>query len=127
MIETAIGIAPRAARLTTIGALVVFLPSAFGCAQSEVHVVPQNAKVVDVRTPKEYQAGHYPGSVNIPLSELASRTTELGAKNQEIIVYCRSGRRSAVAKKRLIDAGFTKVLNGGTQRHMMSLVPKETQ
>lgn len=63
--------------------------------------------VLDVRTPEEFAAGHVPGAVNIPHDQLAARLDELnGARDHEIVAYCRSGRRSAMALTTLHDAGF---------------------
>ena len=98
-----------------------------GCVKSEVSVVPEGALVVDVRTPKEFKDWHYPGSVNIPVTEIDVRIDEFGDKNRQIIVYCRSGNRSAAAKAKLIKSGFTQVLNGGSKRHMKKLAPPPQQ
>lgn len=76
--------------------------------------VPTNALVVDVRTPGEYAGDHYEGAVNIPVSQLGARLQELGARDRNIIVYCRSGNRSRTAKSILERAGFTKVEDGGS-------------
>ncbi len=66
--------------------------------------------VLDVRTVEEYAEGHIAGAVNIPHSELADRLDELEFEpSEEIIVYCRSGRRAAVAESILAEAGFTGV------------------
>jgi len=63
--------------------------------------------VLDVRTPEEFAAAHVPGAINIPHDKLAARIDELtGASDQVIVVYCRSGRRSALALTTLHDAGF---------------------
>lgn len=68
--------------------------------------------VVDVRTEVEYTAGHVAGSVNIDVesdafdSEIAALPTDT-----TYAVYCRSGRRSAVASQRMADAGFTSLVN----------------
>ncbi len=94
-----------------------------GCVKSEVSAVSKEAFVVDVRTPNEYRDWHFPGAVNIPLGELESRLDEFGNPGREIIVCCRSGHRSATAKKRLISLGFSNVLNGGSKWHMKGLVP----
>ncbi len=80
--------------------------------------IPADALVVDVRTPGEYAGGHYHGAINIPLSQLRSRMSELGPKNRHIIVYCRSGSRSAVARRILVRAGFSKVEDGGSLSRM---------
>lgn len=68
--------------------------------------------VLDVRTPEEYAAGHVPGAVNIPHGEVAARIAELsGARGRDIVVYCRSGTRSAVALEALDKAGFKRLFH----------------
>jgi phage shock protein E len=78
----------------------------------------QGAMVVDVRTPAEYEAGHYKDSTNIPLQDLQSRLAEIRDKNKAIVVYCASGRRSATAAKILTAAGFADVTNAGGLRNL---------
>jgi phage shock protein E len=69
-----------------------------------------NLVVLDVRTPEEFAAGHIPGALNIPHDQLPNRLAELaGAKNKDVVVYCRSGRRSAIAQEALLRQGFTSV------------------
>ena len=52
--------------------------------------------ILDVRTPEEYAAGHVPGAINIPHDQVRARLAEIdSAKDQPIVVYCRSGRRAA--------------------------------
>jgi phage shock protein E len=75
--------------------------------------IRNGAIIIDVRTPEEYAEGRIRNAVNIPLSEIHVRLAEFGPKNKPIIVYCRSGRRSAEAKKMLIDNGFSDVTDGG--------------
>ncbi len=66
--------------------------------------------VLDVRTAEEYADGHIAGAVNISHTELADRLGELDfAASEEIVVYCRSGRRAANAAATLVNAGFTGV------------------
>ncbi len=68
--------------------------------------------LLDVRTPAEYAEGHLPGARNIPHSELAARIAELeGARASDIVVYCRSGNRSAQALAVLEQAGFKRLLH----------------
>jgi rhodanese-related sulfurtransferase len=67
---------------------------------------------VDVRTPAEYKDGHVKGSINLPLQTLASQMNKL-KKDQVIIMCCRSGSRSGMARRQLQAAGFTQVYNGG--------------
>lgn len=76
-------------------------------------LVGAGARLIDVRTPSEFANGHLPGAINIPVSELAGRASELGDKSKPVVLYCRSGARSARAKKSLEDAGFAKVSDLG--------------
>lgn len=73
-------------------------------------LVKKGALLLDVRTPKEFADKHLDGALNIPHDELPSRLEALkDKKNADIVVYCHSGRRSALAVKTLREAGFTKV------------------
>lgn len=65
----------------------------------------ERPQVLDVRTPEEYAAGHVPGAVLIPHGQVAARVGELD-RTRPVIVYCRSGRRSALAEDALRKAGF---------------------
>ena len=110
-------------RKILINGLLVFLifqiPSetAFGYS----NVTPEEVKtmldveevyLLDVRTLEEYLAGHIPGAYLIPHTELESRTCELPSSlSQPIIVYCRSGRRSAIAANLLDSWGYMDVRN----------------
>lgn len=76
-------------------------------------LVADGARLVDVRSEGEYAGGSIEGSINIPVQELAGRMDELGDKNAEIVVYCQSGSRSAMAKRLLESNGFTKVHDMG--------------
>jgi rhodanese-related sulfurtransferase len=66
--------------------------------------------VLDVRTAEEFAAGHVPGAVNIPHDQVEARLAELaGAKDQDVVLYCRSGRRVQMAAGVLARAGFTRL------------------
>ena len=70
------------------------------------------AVFLDVREPDEFKAGHIPGAVNIPRGLLESRIEEqIPDKNTAIVVYCRSGVRSALASATLVKMGYKGVLN----------------
>lgn len=69
--------------------------------------------LLDVRTEEEYITGHIPNSTLIPLDELEERINELKDKNQKILVYCKSGRRSVIACEILDAYGYTNVYNIG--------------
>jgi rhodanese-related sulfurtransferase len=66
------------------------------------------AFMLDVREPDEWAAGHIDGATLIPLGELASRTAEVPA-DREIVVVCRSGNRSAQGRDILLGAGLADV------------------
>jgi rhodanese-related sulfurtransferase len=73
---------------------------------------PPAPLILDVRSPREYAAGHIPGAVNIPHTQLAYRLGDLEIdKSDEVVVYCQGGQRSALAEQALADAGYTGVLH----------------
>lgn len=68
--------------------------------------------MLDVRTEREFAAGHLEGATLIPVQSLARRLDELAAhRDRPVLVYCATGNRSTVAGKMLVDAGFTNVIN----------------
>ncbi len=76
----------------------------------------EDAIVLDIREDSEYADGHIINSIHIPLPLLESRTTELQEyKDQPLLVYCRTGNRSAQAASTLMKQGFSgvKKLSGG--------------
>jgi rhodanese-related sulfurtransferase len=66
--------------------------------------------VLDVRTPEEFEEGHIPNSILIPVQELEFRLNEL-EKEEHYLVVCRSGNRSAQASEILINNKFNNVYN----------------
>jgi NADPH-dependent 2,4-dienoyl-CoA reductase/sulfur reductase-like enzyme/rhodanese-related sulfurtransferase len=68
--------------------------------------------LVDVRTPQEYEAGHIPGAVNIPVDELRRRLAEL-PRDRDLAVYCQVGQRGYLATRILIQSGRQAVNLGG--------------
>jgi rhodanese-related sulfurtransferase len=76
-------------------------------------LVAAGARLLDVRSPGEFDAGHLPGAVNVPVQELEARLAEVGAADHDVVVYCRSGHRSASAAELLRRHGFTRVHNLG--------------
>ncbi len=70
--------------------------------------------IVDARTQEEFDEGHIEGAILIPEYEISQRAEkELPDKNQLILVYCRSGRRSKIASQALVDLGYTNVKEFG--------------
>ncbi len=68
--------------------------------------------LLDVRLPDEFASGHIAGSVNIPVQVLAQRLEEL-PRDRPIVIYCRSGNRSAQAARMLAEVGFTDLYDLG--------------
>jgi rhodanese-related sulfurtransferase len=77
--------------------------------QAARRLVAGGIKVVDVRTPAEFAAGHVPGAVNIPLEEVERRHAEIGPPATPVLVYCRTGRRSGLAAQALRTRGFDRI------------------
>ena len=75
--------------------------------------IQSGAKIVDVRTPEEFNEEAYPNAVNIPVDQLQTRLNEFGEKTKPILVYCASGARSAYAARLLKNAGYVDVVNAG--------------
>ncbi len=94
--------------------LLAYMPQTSPASLMSALGEPDAPQVLDVRTPQEWQHRHIAGSVNIPLSRLASRLNEL-PRNRPVVVHCAAGYRSSIAGSLLQGAGFTRVaeLAGG--------------
>lgn len=110
---------PKAETPTKESAKIEYLDPSNRAAKSGIQSISWNnaiqmnqngAMYLDVRTPQELREGFAPNALNIPLNELSDRFGEL-PKDKDILVYCRSGRRSEIATKFLMDKGFTRVYN----------------
>ena len=70
--------------------------------------------IIDARTEEEFSEGHIENAILIPEYEIANRAeNELPDKEQLILVYCRSGRRSKIASEELVKLGYTNVKEFG--------------
>jgi len=70
--------------------------------------------ILDVRTPSEFEAKHIVGAINIPNEEIGKEELpQLPDKEQLILVYCRSGNRSKQASQKLVDLGYTNIVEFG--------------
>lgn len=70
--------------------------------------------LLDVRTKEEYESGYIPGAINIPLSDINENVvSSLPDKSQMILVYCRSGNRSRQASDKLVNLGYTNIIEIG--------------
>ena len=110
--------------------LVAVVPFALGCTSSEEAGTPvgtpaaeqakaDGAVVLDVRSPEEFAAGHVAGATNLNFesADFASAVADLD-KGDTYVVYCRSGRRSALAAAQMSEAGLT-VLDAGSLQNMV--------
>lgn len=104
--------------------LTLFGLTARGGDNSYEQITPEQAKtimdtendyvIIDARTQEEFAEGHIEGAILIPEYEVADRAEkELPDKEQLILVYCRSGRRSKIASEKLVNSGYTNVKEFG--------------
>src|SRR5512133_3413143 len=76
-------------------------------------LVDGGARLVDVRTPGEFEQRHLPSAINVPLQSLKDRMPLLEPKDQPIVLYCRSGHRSGLAYAQLKHSGFSQLYDLG--------------
>ena len=105
------------------GALALLLPTAVTSSVTIAFISPAELLkrlgqpgfvLLDVRTPEEFAAGHIAGAQNIDVEadDFAQRIETLDPKGA-YLVYCHSGRRSAMAAEQMASAGFTDIVDGG--------------
>lgn len=82
-------------------------------------LVKKGAQLIDVRTEIEYRQGCLPGAENLPVGNLAQLSSGLD-QTKALIVYCRTGGRSAQAKQILDDQGFPSVHNIGSMVNFLN-------
>lgn len=106
----------RSLRAVAIGAALALSVAISGCAATVAPTIAidEDTVVVDVRTPTEYAGGHLEGAVNIDLqsTEFEAAIAELDP-DDEYIVYCQSGNRSAQAAAAMVAAGLDVQDAGG--------------
>ncbi len=85
------------------------------------HIVNDGAFLVDVRSSGEFAGGHIKGSVNIPVDEIQNHLAKFKTR-KNIVVFCRSGARSSLAKSVLEKNGIVNVTNGGSWQNVASLL-----
>jgi phage shock protein E len=83
-------------------------------AGSDAVEMLDNRTVIDVRTPAEYAEAHVVGALNIDVqsADFTTRVEELD-KDEPYLIYCHSGRRSAIAADQMAEAGFTDIADAG--------------
>lgn len=113
-----------AAVVVGVGAMTREDPPGSAVASAEVvrEQLEDGATVIDVRTPEEYDAGHVVDAVPADLEGGAFDGVVADLPREAAyVVYCASGRRAAVAVERMVEAGFTDVVNGGGLADMTAL------
>ena len=104
-------------------ALVLWFAYKWWNSKRVVAMLPElrrnGAVFVDVRSAAEFASGNAPGSINIPLQELASRMGEI-PKSSPVVVCCASGTRSGMAKLLLKKNGYPNVYNVGTWSKLLN-------
>ena len=115
-----------------LAVLLLFAMLLAACGQNKentqeavyVNITAQQAKeimdsqdgyvILDTRTQEEYDEGHIPGAILIPHDKITEKAEDtLTDKNQLILVYCRSGRRSKLAAEALVKLGYTNIKEFG--------------
>lgn len=100
-------------RLVTILIVACFV----SCTKTEIAEnadIESSNTIIDVRSAEEFNAGHIEKAINIPHTEISEKISQHEKnKDAQIIVYCRSGRRSGIAKSKLEAMGYTNVTNAG--------------
>jgi phage shock protein E len=96
-------------------------------------ISPKNARehlkhgalVIDVRSPGEFNSGHLPDALNLPLDEVeAALPRRVKDKNQVLLLHCASGMRSGMAQQKLKNLGYTNVFNLGSYGRAQALLNK---
>lgn len=86
--------------------------------------INSGALVIDVRTEGEFSSGHLDNALHIPYDQIEGRATELQShKEKEIVLYCKSGRRSGIAAQTLAKLGFKNVHNIGGYEELIKNKP----
>lgn len=89
-------------------------------------VIPEDALLIDVRSPEEFSGGSVAKAINIPVNQIQLIANHPAAKNKSkpIVVFCASGMRSGLAKRQLLSMGYETVINGGGLSQMMMRVSR---
>ena len=82
----------------------------------------EGARIVDVREPGEFAAGHIEGAHNLPLSKVMGQFDQYKALSRPLILVCRSGNRSGMVTQLLRAKGFEDVYNGGAWDDVQALL-----
>ncbi|MGI6121812.1 MAG: rhodanese-like domain-containing protein [Saccharofermentanales bacterium] len=85
----------------------------FDLAQQLLEIRPEQTYLIDVRTKEEFEEGHVPNSINIPLDQIESIVDIVPDTDSTLLLYCQSGRRTVTAAKALLDLGYKVIFDLG--------------
>ena len=110
--------------VAAVGA-VIFMMKKSGqiSAREALEHLNNGALVIDVRSPGEFNSGHLPVAINIPLDEIETVLPKrVPDKNQVLLLHCQSGMRSGMAKKKLNGMGYPNAFNLGSYGRAESIL-----
>jgi rhodanese-related sulfurtransferase len=76
-------------------------------------LVDAGARLIDVRTPQEFDGGAAPGALNLPVQVIGTVISDHCQPDETLVLYCRSGARSDIAARMLRQMGYAKAYNAG--------------
>lgn len=96
-----------------------FFSALFGAKDNTavIEAIKDGAFLVDVRSSGEFASGSVKGAINIPLDNIQNQLAKFKGKKQ-IVVFCRSGNRSSMAKGILAKNGISNVVDGGSLQNV---------
>lgn len=119
-------------RYTLTPLLIALLLALSGCNQSATTdnsssleaqawaLMDQGALILDVRTQQEFDGGHLHNAIHIPHDQISEKFSSLNVKkDQQIVLYCRSGKRAGKAEATLREMGYSNIFNGGGYQPLM--------
>ncbi|VXC56620.1 MULTISPECIES: rhodanese-like domain-containing protein [unclassified Pseudomonas] len=107
------------------GLLVLFTAQASGIDQTAAISALQQSDslLIDVRSAEEFAEGALPGAIRIGHEDIAAHIASVAPdKDRPLVLYCRSGRRSALAQQSLEEMGYTRVINAGAYDELLPLL-----
>ncbi|MFM2139061.1 MAG: hypothetical protein RJA57_1368, partial [Bacteroidota bacterium] len=85
----------------------------------------QGALIIDVRTPREFDGGHIPEALNIPLDRIGAGSDGLQRVDRPLILCCSTGQRSKQALRMLRKRGITSIYNGGNWMRLLERMKRD--
>lgn len=99
------------------------LLSLIGLGKNKIKEALRNgAAIIDVRTPREFDEGHIPQSINIPVDRISSSAQRIKDMNKPVVFCCASGARSSNAVSVMKQHGMKEVYNGGSWQNVLKMI-----